>query len=87
MLVLCSFFFVKKQGVFGLNIGDLIVESKEIVLQVFELEEFLLEGGNDCVFVLGFGLVQEACGCKVSVHLLMEFYLEINYSFKITLLI
>ncbi len=79
MLVFSPFLLIEQQGVFGLDVGDFIIKAQKIMLEIFELEEFLLEGSNDCVFVLGFSLLQQTVGRKVSIHLLIEFYLEINY--------
>ena len=51
MLILGSFFFVKEQGILGLDVSNLIVQSKEVVFEVFEFEEFFFERGDDCVFM------------------------------------
>ena len=49
------------------------------MLEIFELEELFLEASYDGDFVLGFSLLQQTVCCQVSIHLLIEFYLEINY--------
>ena len=51
MLVLSSFFFIKEERVLGLDISNLIVQSEEVVFEVFEFEEFFFERGDDCVFM------------------------------------
>jgi hypothetical protein len=43
MLVLCSFLLVEEEGVFGLDVGHLIIQSKEIMLEILQLKQFLLQ--------------------------------------------
>ena len=43
VFILSAFLLIQKEGVLGLDRGDLIVQSQEIVFEVFELEEFLFE--------------------------------------------
>ena len=43
VFILSAFLLIQKEGVLGLDGGDLIVQSQEIVFEVFELEEFLFE--------------------------------------------
>lgn len=38
MLVLCALLLVQEKGVFGFNVGDLIVQSKEVMLEVLQLK-------------------------------------------------
>lgn len=82
MLVLCALLLVQEKRVFGLDVGDLIVQSKEVVLEVLQLEKLLLERGNHCVLVLGFSLVKQASGGEVTVHLLIEIGFRNYYSFE-----
>jgi hypothetical protein len=51
VLVFCSFLFIKKQGIFGLDVGHLVIEPQEVMLKVFEFEELLFEGCDDSVLV------------------------------------
>jgi len=51
MLILCSFFLVKEEGVFRLDVGNFIIESQKIMLKILELEKLFLEGGDDSIFV------------------------------------
>jgi len=45
------------------------------VLEVLQLEEFFLQGGDDSVLVLGLGLVEKVRSGKVAVH---DFPIEIS---------
>ncbi len=78
MLVLCSFLLIKEKRIFRFDVSNLIIEAKEIMFKIFEFKELFFEVRNDCVFVLRFCLIEKACGCQISVHLRIEFYLEIN---------
>ena len=51
MLVLGSFFFIQEESVLRLDISDLIVQSKEVMFEVFEFEEFFFERSNDGIFM------------------------------------
>lgn len=73
MLVLSSLFFVQEEGILGLDVGNFIIESQKIMLQIFEFEEFFFEGGDDSVFVVGLRLVEQSSCSEVSVHLPIEF--------------
>jgi hypothetical protein len=73
MLVLGPLFFVQEKGIFGLDVSNFIIEPQKIMLQIFELEEFFFERGNDCVFVVGLSLIEQSSCSEVSVHLPMEF--------------
>jgi hypothetical protein len=68
VLVLSSLLLVQQEGVLGLDVGNLVVQSQEVVFEVLELEQFLLEGGDDGVLVLGLSLVEQARGGEVAVH-------------------
>lgn len=62
MLVFGSFFFIQKKGIFGFDIGNLIIESEEVMFEILELEEFFLEGSDDSILVSGFDVVEmEVC--------------------------
>ena len=51
------------------------------MLEVFELEKFLLQGGNDSVLVLRLGLLKQSSSGEIAVHLFSkEIDLEIGYS-------
>jgi hypothetical protein len=43
VFILGAFLLIQKESVLGLDGGDLIVQSQEIVFEVFELEEFLFK--------------------------------------------
>lgn len=44
MLIFRSFLLVQHESILGLQTGNIIIKSHEIVFQVFELEEFSFQG-------------------------------------------
>lgn len=83
MFILCALLLIQEKGVFGFNVGDLIVQSKEVMLEVLQLKKLLLQRGNDCILVLGFSLVKQASCGEITVHLLIEIGFRNYYSFEI----
>lgn len=83
VLILSSFLFVEEQGVFGLDVGDLVIEPQEVMLKVFEFEELFFEGGDGCILVCGLGVIEKSSGGEVAVHVLLLFLLEINIQISI----
>ena len=49
------------------------------MLEVFKFEKFLLERGYHGIFVLRVSLLKQSGCSKIPIHILIEFYLEINY--------
>ena len=80
MLVLGSFLLVEQKGVLGLDVSDLVIQSKKIVLQVLQLEQLFLEGTNHGVLVGRLRLLQVRSVSGVSIHYrsLMMIALENN---------
>jgi hypothetical protein len=64
------FLIVEHERVLGLEGGHLVIEAHETVLEVLELEELTLEGGNHVVFVEGLVLLVPQLVLGTSRHFL-----------------
>ena len=51
VFVLGSFLLVEEERVLRFDVGDFIIQSEEIVFEIFEFEELFFEGGDHCVFM------------------------------------
>jgi hypothetical protein len=76
VLVLGSLFLVQKHGVLRFDVGDLVIKSQKVVLEILEFEELLFERGNHGVLVRRLDLVEMEIATKISLHVLPFFYFE-----------
>jgi len=51
MLVFGSLLLVEQEGIFGLDVGHLVIEPQEVMLKVFEFEKLLFEGGDGSILM------------------------------------
>jgi hypothetical protein len=71
MLILSSFLLIQEESVFRLYGSNFVIQPEKVVLEIFEFKQFLLERGNDCIFMLRLCLVQSSC-VEVSEHFSLE---------------
>lgn len=74
MFVLGTFLLIEKQGVLWFDVGHFIIQSKEIVFQIFQLEKLLLKRSDDSVFVGWFYLVKVEVWWEISLHRLVFYF-------------
>ena len=68
MLILSPFLLIKQESILRLDVANLIVQSKKIVLQIFQLEKLFLERTNHGILMSRLGLLQVRVVSSVSIH-------------------
>ena len=82
MFIFRPLFFVKHESIFRFDSCHFIIESHEVMLEIFELKQLSLEGGDNVIFVMGLGFFVPELTFVVAGHFLIEISLNVYRKIK-----